>query len=256
MCLLLIDPQYDFCSPSGSLFVPGAVEDCKTIAKFIDKEIDEIDSIIVTLDTHQPYHIAHPAFWMSADGTVHPKPLEQITAEDVEFGTWKAVVPDHQAIALDYATHVKSITIWPPHCLIGSIGHAVDEVVMVALKKWEAKGNRSVHYVLKGTNAFTEHYSAIKALKVDPTDPTTDVNRALLADLKGFSEILVAGEALSHCVEGTVRDLIDYGDNLGPKITLCLDASSAIPGSEQKVADLKKYVTDAGGQLESLAGSE
>lgn len=35
--LLIIDAQYDFCNPNGSLFVPGAVEDNKRLANFILK---------------------------------------------------------------------------------------------------------------------------------------------------------------------------------------------------------------------------
>jgi nicotinamidase-related amidase len=49
--LLIIDPQVDF-HPGGSLAVAGADEDSKRIADFIDNNIDNIDEIYVTLDTH------------------------------------------------------------------------------------------------------------------------------------------------------------------------------------------------------------
>lgn len=49
--LLIIDPQVDF-HPGGSLAVAGADEDSQRIADFIDSNIDKIDEIYVTLDTH------------------------------------------------------------------------------------------------------------------------------------------------------------------------------------------------------------
>ncbi len=65
--LLIIDPQNDFCSPEGALFVPGAVEDCERLVSFIGREKSSIDSIHVTLDSHPNYHIAHPIFWVVYD---------------------------------------------------------------------------------------------------------------------------------------------------------------------------------------------
>ena len=38
--LLAIDPQNDFCDPSGSLYVPGADEDTKRLAGFVTKAKD------------------------------------------------------------------------------------------------------------------------------------------------------------------------------------------------------------------------
>lgn len=34
--LLIIDPQNDFCSPDGSLYVHGAEQDMQRLADFID----------------------------------------------------------------------------------------------------------------------------------------------------------------------------------------------------------------------------
>jgi len=35
--LLIIDPQLDFCSPKGSLFVPNADKDMSRLAKMVNK---------------------------------------------------------------------------------------------------------------------------------------------------------------------------------------------------------------------------
>jgi nicotinamidase-related amidase len=49
--LLIIDPQVDF-HPGGSLAVNGADEDSKRAAEMINNNINEIDEIFVTLDSH------------------------------------------------------------------------------------------------------------------------------------------------------------------------------------------------------------
>ncbi len=46
--LLIIDPQMDFCSPDGSLFVPGADKDCERAATMIRRLIPKINDIHVT----------------------------------------------------------------------------------------------------------------------------------------------------------------------------------------------------------------
>ena len=72
--LILIDVQYDFTNPKGALFVPGAVEDCKRTANFILNNVDEIDYMATTLDSHILNDIAHPSFWMDKDGN-QPNPF-------------------------------------------------------------------------------------------------------------------------------------------------------------------------------------
>ena len=58
--LLVIDPQVDFCDPNGSLFVKGADADMKRLATMVRENINLIERINITLDSHQYVHIAHP----------------------------------------------------------------------------------------------------------------------------------------------------------------------------------------------------
>ncbi len=92
---------------------------------------------------------------------------------------------------------------------------------------------RGINYVTKGTNPGTEHYSAIQAEVPDAHDPDTQANRALLAQLDKADTILVAGEALSHCVASTVRDIADQlgADKVG-KLMLLTDCASPVGGFE------------------------
>ena len=61
--LLIIDSQVDFCSPDGALSIPGADADMRRLAAMLDKFGDRIDNVYVTLDSHNPIHIAHPLCW-------------------------------------------------------------------------------------------------------------------------------------------------------------------------------------------------
>jgi nicotinamidase-related amidase len=125
------------------------------------------------------------------------------------------------------------LCIWPSHCLIGSRGHAVHPALFEALVNWENE-YKVVDYVEKGSNVYTEHYSAIKADVSDPSDPSTQLNIRLVSALASADRVAVAGEAGSHCVANTVRDLADsFGDDrLLSKIVLLQDAVSPVGGFE------------------------
>ena len=165
--LLIIDPQVDFCDPKrGALYVPGAEHDMQRLAKMITRLKDKLDDIHVTLDSHHLIHIAHPIFWRDSHGN-HPAPFTRISRTDVEDGVWTPAVPGLYRRALEYVCKLEQhgryeLTIWPPHCLIGSPGHTVYPELFAALSEWEARF-AFVDYVTKGSNILTEHYSAVQA---------------------------------------------------------------------------------------------
>ena len=233
--LLVIDPQNDFCDPAGTLSVAGADADMVQMAAMIERLGTQIDAVHVTLDSHHLVDIAHPIFWQDAHGQP-PLPFTIICPEDIEAGRWTAARPGDEMRAREYVSALARngrypLCIWPPHCLIGSPGHGVFPAVFAALQDWERRGN-VVDYVPKGMNIYTEHYSAIKADVPDPADPSTQLNTVLIERLKGSDVIAVAGEAGSHCVANTVRDLADnLGDErLISKIVLLADAVSPVSG--------------------------
>ncbi len=232
--LLVIDPQIDFCDPHGALSVAGADQDMARLARMIERLAPRLDQIHVTLDSHHLVDIAHPIFWQDDSGN-SPAPFTIISAEDVVFGRCTAAQPEARERAAAYvqalARHGRyPLCIWPPHCLIGSRGHAVLPVLFDALMDWE-KRYALVDYVQKGSNIYTEHYSAIQADVPDPADPSTQVNTALVNTLKQADILAVAGEAGSHCVANTVRDLAQFGDDrLLSKIVLLRDAVSPVAG--------------------------
>ncbi len=238
--LLIIDPQNDFVSNKGSLLVPGASGDMDRLAAFIERHGNAIDDIHVTLDSHREIDIAHPIFWVDSDGN-HPQPFTSITEDDLDRGRWKTRLPGWNSRARDYTRQLKAqgryeLTIWPAHCVIGSWGHAVYPALSEQLREWERKNFAIVDYVTKGSNIWTEHYSAVKAEVEDSGDPGTQLNTRLIDVLQdpGTDRILIAGEALSHCVANTIRDIADhFGEENIKKFVLLRDCSSSVPGCEQ-----------------------
>lgn len=239
--LVIIDPQNDFCDPQGALFAPGADEDCKRLARLVERLQHRLTDIHVTLDSHRKVDISHPMWWRDAAGRT-PAPFTRITAEDVEGGRFTAAKPHMRARSLEYLRALERSgryphTIWPYHCLIGDEGHGVVPVLAEALHAWEERF-AMVDFITKGSNPWTEHFSGVQAEVPDPADPGTQLNTAFIRTLEEADVILMAGEALSHCVANTVRDIADglSAPQYVQKIHLLVDATSNVPGF-QSVGD-------------------
>ena len=251
---LFIDPQVDFCDPTGNLYVKGADKDMERLATMIKRTKSKIDDIHVTMDSHHYVDVAHPVFWKNSSGQ-HPNPFTIISSSDVRNGVWNPTNLSWRKRMLDYVEALEKggkypLCIWPPHTLIGSEGHNVFPVLFEALLEWE-KDFAMVDYVTKGSNVFTEHYSAIRAEVVDQLDMTTQINTRLINTLMEADLVVIAGEAGSHCLKNTVEDIATaFGDNAYiKKLVLLTDATSPVPGFEKQQEDFIKNMVAKGMQL-------
>ena len=253
--MLIIDPQNDFCDPTGALYVQGAEDDMSRLGTMIKDNLKMIDGINVTLDSHQTVHIAHPIWWVNSKGE-HPDPFTIITVDDINTGVWRATKPDMQEWSKDYVQSLAdnnryALCIWNPHCLIGSVGGAVHPALQEALLEWEQLF-RKVNYVPKGSNFKTEHYSAVKADVQVSGDPTTMLNTQLIDLLKTGHDILIAGEALDFCIANTIRDIAsEFSDDEVKRFVLLTDATSAVnaPGIEHLGQEFIDEMTARGMRL-------
>ena len=253
--LLIVDPQNDFCDvPGAALPVPGAMADLDRLAAFIDRWGDQLDAIHVTQDAHHPLDIAHPGWWQDATGSA-PTPFTVITPEAVREGRWR---PRDAALGGTASAYVEALAqgarfqlvIWPEHCLIGSWGMAVQPTLFSSLNRWSRTRLRQVRYHAKGMNPLTEHYSALQAEVPDPADPHTRPDPAFLAELAAAERLIVAGQALSHCVAGTVRDLVRLlGTDVARRMTLLLDCTSPVSGFEAQAQAFVDEMTTLGMSL-------
>lgn len=110
-------------------------------------------------------------------------------------------------------------------------------VLQEAVAHWQSlRHDGRLVFVDKGMNEETEMYSALKAELPLDSDPTTHFNESLLHELKASAgQVLIAGQALSHCVNHTVRDLVERWHPLSKQhLVLLVDASSAVPGCERE----------------------
>lgn len=273
--LLVIDPQNDFCDlpaawqptdpttgarTAPSLPVAGAHADLQRMAAFIRDHATQLDAITVTLDSHQRIDIAHPGFWQQADGRA-VGPFTPITAAQVRSGAFAPRNPAHLHRTLAYMDALEArgrytLMVWPVHCEIGSWGHGVHADVLAACGEWQLQRQRAVHNVFKGTNPWTEHYSAIEAEVVDADDPDTALNTRLLAALDTADLLLIAGEASSHCVRATTEHIVQHLPRLqaGARpehIVLLTDCMSPVCGFEAEHQAFLDHMQAQGVRLEN-----
>jgi nicotinamidase-related amidase len=232
--LLLIDPQIDFCQPIGSLYIPGADDDMKRVAQWITRNTEALSFICYTLDSHVVNTIFHPTWFENGEGQ-HPKPFTQITVADVETGVWKARYYPQATLTYLKALELQGSfthTIWPEHCILGSIGHAVVPLLLESIRDWARHTGRPYQPVIKGMHPQTEHYGIFAAEVPLQGQPTTELNVPLLNTLKTFDRIYLAGEAQSHCVATSLRQLLEHAPDVARKLVVLTDCMSPVPGFE------------------------
>jgi nicotinamidase-related amidase len=119
------------------------------------------------------------------------------------------------------------------------------------LREWEERRFALVDYVLKGSNMMTEHYSAVQADVPDADDAATQLNTRLICALEAADVIAVAGEARTHCLANTVRDIVNNFSHPShiAKLVLLTDATSDIPGFETHAENFLRDMSARGLQL-------
>mmetsp|Transcript_22779 Transcript_22779/g.59457 ORF Transcript_22779/g.59457 Transcript_22779/m.59457 type:complete len:628 (+) Transcript_22779:69-1952(+) len=237
LAFFIIDPQVDF-HEGGNLAVPGATEDSRKIADLISQNIDKIERIVVSLDTHHAMHIHHQYFWKGRDGK-HPAAFTPITKEDILNGVWTPRQPEMKTWALEYVEKLKtggkfSMAIWPDHCLFGTKGFSVHKPLMDVLNEWAVHKARAINWYFKGQNNRAEMYSCLKAEVEVEDDKTTSLDLDLIRTLKKHKKVVCCGEAMSHCVNWSTRDLLSgWEQGRISDIILLEDCASPVGGFEE-----------------------
>jgi nicotinamidase-related amidase len=237
--LLVIDPQNDFMDVAGAaLPVPGASADMTRLAGFVDALGPAIDDLVVTLDSHASVGIERTTFWVTADGAA-VAPFTLIRAADVHAGTYTPRNPARRQEVVQYlealeAGSGRTLIVWPVHCVLGTWGHNIHPALAESIARWEYTSSRTCDKVLKGLNPLTEQYSAFRAEVPRADDARTRNNDVLMARLAAGDEVLVvAGEALSHCVAASGEDMLAQLDPARLRNTVFLtDCMSPVTGFE------------------------
>lgn len=233
--LLIIDAQITFCVPGYELFVGGrsgrgAVDDNVRLCEFIYRNMRHITRIFPTMDTHTQFQIFHPLFLVN-DAGEHPQPYTVVTHDDIANGVWKVNPRATYSLGgnylglqrhLDYYTQQLeksgkyALIIWPPHAMLGGIGHALAPIVHEAVEFFNVVRASQTGFEIKGGHPLTENYSVLSP-EVTTTNggaplPNAQKNYRFIEKLidpdNGFDVIGIAGQALSHCVAWTIDDLL------------------------------------------------
>jgi nicotinamidase/pyrazinamidase len=250
--MLLVDPQKDF-HEGGTLPVTGATADAVRVAKLLRAKMAAMCKIFVTLDSHYKTHIAHGISWVDKDGN-HPNPFTIISGDDAANEVWRAADPSREDTFKKYAADLESggkfkVCIWPEHCLIGTEGHTVQRDINAAIQEWTAFSGTAVEYVHKGQNLDTEMYSAMAAEVPVADDPRTQFNHALMKLLNDCDTLIIAGEALSHCVNFTARDILSHWVGDKRRIVVLTDCSSPVGGFQQAAEEFIEFCRREGAQV-------
>lgn len=235
--LLGIDIQNDFME-GGALGVPGSIKDVQNLLHFTYENIEKITDIIVSLDTHQPMQIFHPSWWVNELGE-NPSPLTIISYEDVKQGKWKPVTNIEES--LDYVMNLekigkKQLCIWPYHCIEGTFGCSLESQFSNLVYFHSVARSTNPSIVVKGLSSNTEMYGIFK-----PEYSSDSIrNDELLKKISEYDQIIIAGEAKSHCVLESLLQLIEYFEEEkldASKIVILEDCMSSIPGFEESTEE-------------------
>ena len=229
--LLAIDVQNDFID-GGALAVPGSVGDVERITRFIYDNMAHITSIMCSLDTHIPQQIFHPCWWADENGN-HPDPYTVITYADVEANRWRPLIGIQESIK--YLKELEStknqLCIWPYHCIWGTDTAALESEFAKMVYFHSVARKSKVSMVQKGTDPYSEMYGIIKP----EYSIKNFLNTTILNAIEKYDEIYVVGEAASHCLLESVKQIAEHFANrpdVTQKITILEDCTSPITGFE------------------------
>jgi len=252
--LLLIDVQKDFCFPEGTLYVGGrsgrgAVDDSDRIARFLYANLGRITDVTCTLDTHFPYQIFFPSFWLGRDDQPLG-PHREITTEDIRKGevkpnpavawwlcngnySWLRKQVEFYCAELEKAGKYR-LYLWPPHCILGGDGHALAGVVQEARMFHAFVRGAKDWMEVKGGHTLTENYSVLapEVLLRWDGQPLAQRNTQFIQTLLEGDVVVVAGQAASHCVKSSIDDLLSEikakDEALARKVYVLQDCMSSV----------------------------
>ena len=276
--LVLIDGQNDFTLPQGTLYVggqsgTGAIEDCKRTAEFIYRELGNISQITPTLDTHVPFQIFFPSFWVDSSGN-HPAEHTEVHVDDILSGRLQ---PD-SAMAqlsqsnypwlLDYVTHYcrqlakdgkYTLYLWPFHCQLGTVGHALNGVLAEAIAFHSFTRYALMAPQIKGNSPFTENYSVLgpEVEKAHDGRSMGQKNTRFIDDLLSADYTVMLGQAASHCVASSIDDFLDQilarDPALASKVYVVRDCMSAVAVPDGKGGFFADFTPQAEAALKKFA---
>jgi nicotinamidase-related amidase len=212
IALLLVDCCVDFCHPTGSLYIPGALENTQKTTSFIYKNLEHITTIITVVDSHMPYHIFFAPWWINEFGD-HPQDYTIISYKDIV--NRKYIPTIDKEFSIRYVKTLeemgkKPLCIWPAHCLMGSLGQKIMPALSEAILYHSLIRTTNPIYMEKGTTAMSEYYGIFYPEVPINNHHQVEINKKLFDILMAHDRIYIAGQAKSHCVVETLKQIASY----------------------------------------------
>ena len=203
--LFIVDPQNDFCDPKGSLYVPGAENDCLRISNILchPNSGTFFSDCFVSMDMHNNYNCRHTCFWKDKEGNALKEVPTLMYNKDMCYGN--SFIP---------ATNKKSYTldgdltmIWPKHCIVGTWGSNIQEDVEIGLNFWEENSIYYVNYLFKGRSPLEEEYGVLENKNNQKQFLNSIHSKYGLYNNENIINIYVCGEARMYCVKETILQI-------------------------------------------------
>ena len=124
--------------------------------------------------------------------------------------------------------------LWPPHCELGSDGHALAGLIYEAAIFHGFARKAQLELEVKGTHPLTENYSIVQPEVLERFDgkPLAQKNTRFLETMHRADAIIVAGQAKSHCVrassEHLIREIKSQDPSLVKKMYVLEDCMSSV----------------------------
>ncbi len=234
IAVILVDYQNDFIMPGAPLAVPGAQADIKRFLRWFYTHAPAITTVYASLDTHLPQHIFFRSWWRHGQTGQPPTDFTEITKEEVDRGIWvptREVEWSRNYVHLLEQNHRRRLMIWPYHALEGTRGHMLVAPISEAITWHSIARDTQPVFITKGQTPRTEYYGIFGAEVQDDQDPKSKLNTVLLEALMGHDLVYVAGEAKSHCVLESERQIVDRFEkqtNIMSRLHFLIDCASSI----------------------------
>ncbi|KAH3901765.1 uncharacterized protein SCODWIG_02362 [Saccharomycodes ludwigii] len=219
--LLVIDMQYDFLPPNGSLAVKFGDKILKPLKQYIDENINNFEIIIFTQDYHPIDHISfacnHPNKKDFDPITYKFPDTETSLASNNNMATSNSIPKEAKISSLNMQSKTplkdtKSFNslLWPKHCVQNTKGCEIHSIFTDYFNTLDNKYNR-IKVVKKGYLPDREYYSCFNDIW---NDHKTEVSEYLQADGdKKIKNVYIVGLALDYCVYNSALSSSQLGYN-------------------------------------------